>query len=167
MKYADYENMINKLAWDWNKKTGLDFDELQAEGNLVFCDVIGKFDPAIGIFGTFLYRCLVNRFISLYTESCNVVEGTEKLKQLNYLDKAYDYTMRRLCLDDLVSRLSKEAEMMVDMALNPRGYFTKVGLTPKRMKGQIKEKMKQEGFTNRKIDTAIQDIRLMLNEIGG
>lgn len=66
-EYKDYERLINYVAWKWHHKTGIDHEELVAEGNLVFVKCSEDYDPELSKFsarlGTFLelhYQNMLN-----------------------------------------------------------------------------------------------------------
>lgn len=50
--------MINKKAWEVSKKTGVDFEELQAQGALIYCKTLEKYDVGKSSFSTILYLSL-------------------------------------------------------------------------------------------------------------
>lgn len=59
IKYENYEAMIRKRADEISRKTGAEFEELFAQGNLVFCETKQKFDHNRGVkFGTILWKNL-------------------------------------------------------------------------------------------------------------
>jgi hypothetical protein len=54
-----YHKMIYKVAWITAKRWGMDFDDVQAQGHLVFMDAIGRFENGKGAkFGTYLFNRL-------------------------------------------------------------------------------------------------------------
>ena len=50
--------MINQRAWDVSKKTGVDFEELQAQGALIYCKTLEDYDVSKSSFSTILYISL-------------------------------------------------------------------------------------------------------------
>lgn len=57
-KFEKYVKMIDKKAWEVSKKTGVDFEELQAQGALIYCYCLEKHDPTKASFSTILYLAL-------------------------------------------------------------------------------------------------------------
>ena len=62
MQYNSYKRLIAKRAWAWTQRTGLEFEELVAEGNLIFVQASNSYDPEKGMFSTYLWWQLENRY---------------------------------------------------------------------------------------------------------
>lgn len=56
--FEKFAKMIDKKAWDVSKKTGVDFEELQAQGALIYCKTLEKYDVSKSSFSTILYISL-------------------------------------------------------------------------------------------------------------
>lgn len=52
--FEKFTKMINKKAWEVSKKTGVDFEELQAQGALIYCKTLEKYDVGKASFSTIL-----------------------------------------------------------------------------------------------------------------
>ncbi len=59
--YSDYKRMIWKRAGYWHKRSGVDINELIAEGNLAFAVAIDEYDPDKGAFSTLLWLKMEDR----------------------------------------------------------------------------------------------------------
>lgn len=46
--FKQYRNMIRQKAWYYAKNYKMDFDECEAEGNLIFCEAWQTFNPELG-----------------------------------------------------------------------------------------------------------------------
>lgn len=57
-KFENYKKMIDKKAWEVSKKTGVDFEELRAQGAFIYCYVLNRYDPSKSSFSTILYLSL-------------------------------------------------------------------------------------------------------------
>ena len=56
--FEKFTKMIDKKAWEVSKKTGVDFEELQAQGALIYCKTLQKYDISKSSFSTILYLSL-------------------------------------------------------------------------------------------------------------
>ena len=65
IRYEDWRPMVAKHAWTWSRKSGLEFEDLMAEGNLAFCEATRSYDPSRSKFSTWLWRNLQVRFGNL------------------------------------------------------------------------------------------------------
>lgn len=58
VKFENYIKMIDKKAWEVARKTGVDFEELQAYGALIYCNILEKYDVSKSSFSTIFYLAL-------------------------------------------------------------------------------------------------------------
>ena len=54
ISFEKFTKMIDKKAWEVSKKTGVDFEELQAQGALIYLYALNKYDVSKASFSTFL-----------------------------------------------------------------------------------------------------------------
>lgn len=59
--YASVQKLIYKVAGDFHRRFGGDFDDLVGEANVAFMKVYEAFDPSRGAFTTLLQHSIVNR----------------------------------------------------------------------------------------------------------
>ncbi len=52
--FTKYQNMIRKSAHKYHTMWGVDYEDLEAQGYLIFCEAIERFDATRAGFGTFL-----------------------------------------------------------------------------------------------------------------
>jgi hypothetical protein len=76
VKFENYTKMIDKKAWEVARKTGVDFEELQAYGALIYCNILEKYDVSKSSFSTILYL------------------GLNRLYEYAYYDKDGNYTAK-------------------------------------------------------------------------
>ena len=58
LAFEKFTKMIDKKAWEVSEKTGVDFEELQAQGALIYCKTLEKYDISKASFSTILYLSL-------------------------------------------------------------------------------------------------------------
>jgi hypothetical protein len=61
IKLVDYVNMIRKLSWYYAKKFGMEYEDVEAQGFLIFCISSQMFKKEKARFSTFLHRNLRGR----------------------------------------------------------------------------------------------------------
>lgn len=60
VQFEKYVNMIRKAAHIAAKSTGVEYEEIEAQGFLIYCECLEKFDVTKGVsFSTFLYTKLM------------------------------------------------------------------------------------------------------------
>jgi len=57
----DYIDVAFKLAWSFNKTTGIDVEELIGEALLAFSVALSSYRPSISEFSTWAYHSVINR----------------------------------------------------------------------------------------------------------
>lgn len=53
--FEKYVNLIRSKAWFYAKKTGIDFEEIEAQGYLIYCQCLENYDVTKADFSTHLY----------------------------------------------------------------------------------------------------------------
>ena len=53
-KFEKYVNIVRKSAHFYSKKWGIEYDEMEAQGFLIYCECIDSFDFSKGNFSTYL-----------------------------------------------------------------------------------------------------------------
>lgn len=74
--FNKYSNMIRKVAWKITKAKGLEFADLEAQGYLIYCVALEKFDPSKAGFSTYLFIQLEGR-LNDYADSLMRVANRE------------------------------------------------------------------------------------------
>ncbi len=108
--YKKYKGIICHLAWKWHLKTGMEYEELLAEGNLVFVQACQT--HKYNAFTTYLYTMLQWHY-------GNMVQT--KMKTINY-DFALDGSEegnpeRQTIIHDRIDHLPEDAKDMVQAVL--------------------------------------------------
>ena len=129
IKYEDYMKLISKIAWQWSKRSGWDFQELMAEGNLVFLEARNGFQSGRFYFSTYLVRCLNNHYISLIGWGRRHHIELDGEVELDSLPSRDGNPERRAALKEMIGQLSKDARMLVECTLEtPRDLLWMMGL---------------------------------------
>ena len=58
--FEKYQKLIQKQAWKYAKKWGVDYDDMVSEGYLIYCQTLKSWKPEKGSFTTHLYFALMN-----------------------------------------------------------------------------------------------------------
>jgi len=86
VKFDDYVNMVRSRAHYYAKCFSMDYDEIEAQGFLIYCKTITKFDNKKASFSTYLYRNLSGNLLA-YCRQKKEKEGLE-----NYDEPFEKYT---------------------------------------------------------------------------
>ena len=61
MKFADYQKMIQKLAYVASQRYAVEYEDMEAQGYLIYCECVQNFDLTKSSFSTYLYINLSGR----------------------------------------------------------------------------------------------------------
>ena len=79
--FERFAKMIDKKAWEVSKKTGVDFEELKAQGALIYCKTLENYDVGKSSFSTILYISLNQLY-----EYALYYKGGNKTNKKGYAD---------------------------------------------------------------------------------
>lgn len=116
--FEKYTSMINKKAWEVSKKTGVDFEELQAQGALIYCKTLENYDVSKASFSTILYLSLNGLYEYAYyfrdrRRDKTLTEVAEKrIKAMNVNPSLIDI------LEMAKEKLSEDSYKLIEWILN-------------------------------------------------
>jgi len=167
----DYKLLIYKVASSFHRTTGLDYDDLIAQGNLLFCKARQAYQPNRNVkFSTFLYRYLING-LNLY-----VKEQRKHYKNRRYKEDSdkhpwtqlpYAKLEKTITLRYNLSLLSKEAQVVVSAIINsPLEIWELLDLKkPFAMKKKLYNELRVNGWHQYTIRRVFNEIKLFLSEV--
>lgn len=125
INYNNYVSLIHFLAHRYKASLGVDQEELFSEGNLVFCDILNKYDRSRGEFSTLLVHSITNHFKRL--------KNKKRIPSLN----CGDFSLMEINSDNTpqssaefwseLDSLSSEAREMVDIVLSSHSEINQIG----------------------------------------
>jgi DNA-directed RNA polymerase sigma subunit (sigma70/sigma32) len=124
-RYLDYKPMVIRTAKLFNRKTGIDLEELISEGNVEFCKALKEWDSKKGSFSTFLWikldRHLNNFCKSRMFNGRNKIIPVDDINLIARMDKhlIIEDVANSYMFKDKINKLSKEARLIISMILNP------------------------------------------------
>ena len=54
-QFEKYVDLIRNRAWEYHEKTGVDYEELESQGFLIYCECLERYDISKSGFSTYLY----------------------------------------------------------------------------------------------------------------
>ena len=160
-------NLIRKIAWSYNKTTGIDFDDLFSEACIAYLEGQSKFDPnqevkvSLTIWkNTFLWEVMqshLNSIIPKYKDS-----NTFTHKNIAAIDEV---TPEAVALfKDQINSLSKEARAVCKMIFDSPHVFLTLN-TPKLSRGRIKTHLREIGWSWGAIWRSFREIKASLSQM--
>jgi RNA polymerase sigma factor (sigma-70 family) len=119
--FKQYRNMINKAAWYFTRKIKKcndrdTFEDLQAEGFLIFCKAVDSFNPEKASFSTFLYTCLKNGLNSYVKTNYLKPDCVQFDDIFDYVVKNYDQA--ELFFNEALNEISDSSKEMLIFILS-------------------------------------------------
>lgn len=139
MEYAEYRGLVRSIAARYAHKCPLEFEEIEAQANLLFVEAIATYDPALSSFSTWATRCI--------TWGLNNYCFTKRLRtapdEIEMLDCTLD-PERLVSFKERVKALSIDAQTIVTLLLgtNPMVLEIAPDATPRHIKGVLRKYMR-------------------------
>lgn len=162
--YEDYQKMIANQAWKWASKSGQDFEELIAEGNLIFMTSQENFDPQKSRFSTYLYKSLnqhfgnlIESFASQKRDSRMIADQDIGLVASDSVDPE-SYAIFR----DILSSLSNDSKLIINSVLETPAELVAMmsrGKKTKMTKKVLTAYFKKQGWGISRIWNAFSEIK--------
>ena len=138
-QYQQVKKLIYAKAHSFSRTTGYEVEELIAQGNLIYCQTLTKYNPAKAKFISLLYLSLTRGLID-YTKllkkqmpTMNTIDMPDKITPTHAIQE------RQMVLKNNISKLSKEGKKTVSLILNdPSRLFGNRPLKPRQMYGAIR-----------------------------
>jgi RNA polymerase sigma factor (sigma-70 family) len=172
-EYEKYQLLIIERALSFHNTSGLDKEDLIAQGNLIFCMAKKKYDPKRKVkFATYLYTALNNRLFSYVQNQqkhtnkreYNTPVNMPEIKQ--YPKSLVDFKTERLfsLLHSFVF-LSKEAEYVISILMKSPGEILNAveNIAPKTIKSDLQTFLKKKGWKLTKIRETFNELKDVMN----
>lgn len=116
--FENYINLCRKVAWKYSIKYRIEYDDVEAESYLIYCECIEKYDPMKSSFSTYLFTAL-NGYLSLYCKKqVREIDGlTDNERLYDVEDLSLDVSMSEL-LESARNVLSNTAYRLVSYILS-------------------------------------------------
>lgn len=151
--YEESEDIIQAMSQKISKLSGIDLTEVMSEANLIFCECLEKYQPEKADFKNFLTTSL---YFKLY-KFCR--KRDRQLIELDHDIERISYEHDNL-IDTTLESLSRDSKMVIDHVFTLAPDFAERRKKLKR--GSVKRHLKSQGWKNKRIDIAFQEISMAL-----
>lgn len=80
IKFSKYVNMVRKLAWHYSKRFQMEYEDVEAQGFLIYCISLRDYHKSKASFSTFLYTNLSGRLLD-YCKQKKAIEGLDNFDE--------------------------------------------------------------------------------------
>ena len=162
----EHLKIVAKIAWSFHYTTGMEFDELYAEGCLACCEAINQYKAGDNCkLTTYIYGNVKNRLINLtkryymISNHFQAMPSAESGWDYGENDPSHDFNND---LAKVIAVADRDVQTVVNMVLSNK---EKYGLVkPKFARGQIKDDLHALGWKWERIWTAIRETKVFINE---
>jgi RNA polymerase primary sigma factor len=162
----DHLKVVAKIAWSFNKTTGIEFEELYSEGCLALCEAIPEYDPDKDCkLTTFIYRRVQNHLINTVKRYGYV---KEKFQAIPAEETGWEYGEDDPIIDfnedlsKVISTANKDVQQVINLVLQKPEIYGRQ--KSKFARGQIRNDLRELGWTWERIWKTIRDTKFFINE---
>ena len=142
--------LIQKIAWMFHLKTGLDFNDLVSEASLAYLEVLQKWDPSRGKLTTFMWYALNNRLQDYFRTQVKHLNHVDS----NEIDIPHEDT-------DTFERMNSEAlEIARIIIRTPQKYLHS---SPEQINTRIHHILENRNWDAKKVDAGISCLQSIFN----
>jgi hypothetical protein len=119
--FEKYANLIRKRAHEYSTKYGIDYDEMESQGFLIYCECLEKYDISKAQFTTYLYIQLnrLGDYAKTYNRQRGVLIQDYYSNPNEEKEKDYETTLpAREFAPDVVDFLNEAKDILSDNAYN-------------------------------------------------
>lgn len=163
--YKNYKRMIAGRAWTFHYLTGIEFEELHAQGRLIFVQARKDFIAGKSSFSSWLWLYLTTRlanFVGTFHRNVSLDDD------LIHLEPHSNLNPRRLLIwKETIGNLSTEAKEVVRLLMgSPAEALNIIGTEPPRIiRGAIRRHLQDEGWPCTAIWDAFREIKQVLRNL--
>jgi len=157
--YNKYKKMIKMFVFKTYLKSGIDYDELDAQANLLFCEALNDYDQKKSKFSTYLYIYLQNglkNYVYNEKKQKKIFNSLSNLSDLYYI---YNHKEKKT--------ISKETTFIINMLIDDYEKvrsFTKNKYGGKISKNCLLKYLLDLGWKRQKINQTFCEIKILLRE---
>ena len=158
-------NLIRKIAWDFAKKSQLEFDELFSEAALAYSGALLKYDPEKGAkFSTFAHQCMRNHLICIERS-----QKTSESQEQEFDEELYSVESASESFESMIEDWSQNCKEVARLVVSKPGYFLGRTGSMKRSdlsgnpKDRVAKELKNKGWRSHKVKKSIQDMEQLLS----
>ena len=149
-------NTVRKLAWQFHKSSGLDFQELMSEGTLAYYEALKAYDKN--------YKWKSNKNTLIYVHVFNkLILFIRYEKRYVYDGFIIDRSSHPTPFFEIEEQFDKDGKEIIQLILSNKHAFA--GIPGKYARGKLIEMLRQQGWSWSKIWDSIRNIKFILNEI--
>jgi hypothetical protein len=118
--YKEHGHIIKKMATQISKRSGIEREELECQGNLIFCECVSRYDQNKGEFSHYLTTTLHFELFK-YARELNSDNSEEFNPEFS---PTYTFTPEKITIAAItLENMSRDARTVTKLVLNPEYIF--------------------------------------------
>ena len=144
------ENLIRKIAWSFNRSTGIEFDDLFQEAYIAYVKAMESYNPKKGKISTHVWFCISSHLKNYIkeekkqTDFCVSMEGTDVKHEPDIQPKPF------------WEKLNKEAIVITNIIISAPKLF--MDIPTKTIESKITGILLSKGWGMKKIKQGLQNL---------
>lgn len=158
--YKQNSHIIKKMSKKLSNITGFDYEELEAEGNLIFCECVQNFDPSRGEFEKYLSNTLYYKLYIYVKRENNFIYSTEAEENFPEFSVNDNFTSEKVDIE----KLTNDSKHVIEIIMNPEiKFFTNTG-RPSHCKTTIQKYLQNTlNWKRKRVLSCFKEIQTALN----
>lgn len=155
--YKKYQNFLRKLAWSYNKTSGVDFEELFSEATVGYTVALNtyKADKNVPLIN-WIALCVKSK-LNNYLYHHKKVPCTFFDEDMEDAIEAPDAFIAKEDWEDKLSKMSPEARSICDMIIQCQAEYG--SMNGRKARGKIRQVLRENNWTHKKIWSTFAELK--------
>lgn len=156
--YKDSVEIIQAMSAKISRSTGLDKDDIECQGNLIFCECAERYEQSRGEFSKYLTNAL---YFGLFKYAKEILEFQDNdVEELEKISVNPDYSE---IVNATFENLSQDSKYIMGLTLDPEVEFKTEKYHSSRVtKHKLKKYLREQGWKYQRIFDAFAEIKTVV-----
>lgn len=160
--YKKYQNFLRKLAWSYNKTSGVDFEELFSEATVGYTIALNTYKADKNV-------PLINWIALCVKSKLNNYLYHQKKVPCTFFDEEMEETIpspesvdAREEWEEKMDRMSPSAKIVYDMIIEAQEEYG--SMSGRVVRGKLRHILREKGWTHERIWNTINELKALMQE---
>ncbi len=159
--YLEYRNFLRKLAWSYNKTTGMPYEELFSEATVGYTIAMNTYNPDKKVpIINWIALCIKSRLNNFLREGKNNITTTFIDDDMAESIPAPDEFEARDSLEEIMDTLPADAREICQMIIDGSDVYG--SMNGRKVRGIIRNELREKGWAHNRIWKAFDEIKAAL-----
>ena len=160
-QYLEYRNFLRKLAWSYNKTTGMPYEELFSEATVGYTIAMNTYSPEKKVpIINWIALCIKSRLNNFLRENRNNIPTTFLDEEMAENIPAPDEYEAKESLEQIMEILSADAREICQMIIDGSDVYG--SMNGRKVRGKIRKELRRKEWAHNRIWKAFDEIKAVL-----